>query len=348
MIKVISGKENQPVIEREPSPVQRQHRQKQNSQTVLQQLSNAVSQFVHLIFAPFIYLHNWIRPINPVTGEREFRIVPTCVEKFIGQLSYQPLVAKSGGEIFEDDSEYGHYAKLVREVGEELVENCPRKDLEFEFKLINSHVDNAWCLPGGKIGVNLGMIKNMAKEHSDFGLDGMPTLREKLGAVLSHEITHAAARHGGRTLEFRLFLFAALQAVKYALAYLIIHRSYDKEMEEANGNPVQMAKVEQQRAEAVNNSLVLMGPLGNWLITGVTLCSGRSHELEADKFGMHLMAKTKDMDPKAAVWLMHYFKKHHNAHTGIGWYDWIQGLFLTHPTPTERLKANLETWEQIK
>lgn len=333
MIKVNSERPS-PLIKMEP--------------TYTQQIASAVSRFVHLIFAPFIALHNWIRPINPVTGEREIRILPTCVEKFIGQISYQPLVLKSGGEVFEDDIEYGHYARLVREVGEELVEKCLRKDLEFQFKLINSNVDNAWCLPGGKIGINLGMIKNMAKEHSDFGLGDAPTLREKIAAVLSHEITHAAARHGGRSIEFRLFLFAALQAVKYALAYLVIHRSYDSEIQKANGDPDQIAKIEKERQRAVDNSLALVGSLGNWLISGLTLCGSRSHELEADKFGMHLMAKTGDMDPKAAVWLMHYFKKHHDGNTGISWYDWIQQLFNTHPTPEERLKANQETLEQLK
>jgi beta-barrel assembly-enhancing protease len=315
--------------------------------TYTQQIAASVSQFVHLIFAPFRALHNWIRPINSVTGEREIRIIPTCVEKFIGQISYQPLTARSGGEIFEDDSEYGHFATLVREVGKELAEKCPRKDIEFQFKLINSSVDNAWCLPGGKIGINLGMIKNMAKERSDFGLGETPTLREKIGAVLSHEITHAAARHGGRTIEFRLFLFAALQAIKYGLAYLLIHRSFDREIEQANRDSVQIAKIEKKRQESVGRSLILAGFLGDWLIAGITLCSSRSHELEADKFGMHLMAKTEGMDPKAAVWLMHYFKKHHNTQTDIGWYDWIQGLFHTHPTPEERLRANQETLQRL-
>lgn len=312
-----------------------------------QQLASTVSQFVHLIFAPFIALHDWLRPINPVTEKREFRLVPTCIEKFIGQISYQPLIAKSGGEIFEDDLEYGHYAKLVREVGEELVQNCPRKDLEFQFKLIHASVDNAWCLPGGKIGVNLGMIKNMAKEHSDFGMGEKMTLREKLSAVLSHEIIHAAARHGGRAIEFRLFLFGALQAIKYAIAYLFIYRNFASAMEKAKGDPVRLAEIEKEREEAVQNSLNLLGPLGNWLIAGLTLCSGRSHELEADKYGMHLMARSK-MDPKAAIWLMHYFKKHHNSATGISWYDRIQSLLHTHPTHEERLKANQETWEQIQ
>ncbi len=190
-------------------------------------------------------------------------------------------------------------------------------------------------------------ILSQAKEHSDFGLGKTPTLREKVGAVLGHEITHAAARHGGRTIEFRLFLFMVLQAVKYGLAYLLVHRIFDREIEKANGDPTRIAKIEKKREESVDRSLILTGSLGNWLITGITLCGSRSHELEADKFGMHLMAKTGGMDPKAAVWLMHYFKKHHNTSTDISWYDWIQGLFHTHPTPEERLRANQETLQHL-
>ena len=60
------------------------------------------------------------------------------MEKFIGQMAYQPLLMKSGGEIFEDDLKYGRYAVLLRETGMELIKKCPRKDLKFEFKLVRA------------------------------------------------------------------------------------------------------------------------------------------------------------------------------------------------------------------
>ncbi|MGB7978102.1 MAG: M48 family metalloprotease [Chlamydiales bacterium] len=309
--------------------------------TYCEQLASAVSNVVQFIFAPFTTLYDWIRPINVVTGQREFHIIPSFVEKFIGTSAYSSLVAASGGEILEDNSKYAFYVRTLREVGADLVAACPRKDLEFEFKLINSPQDNAWCLPGGKIGVNLGLMRNIQKAES-----GSIHFREKVAAVLSHEITHAAARHGGRKIELQLFLFTVLQTIKYAFVYLFIGRAYDEEIQRAGNNRIASAKAHLRREEAIRNSLAWLNPIGDWLIAGVGLCGSRSHELEADKYGMHLMARAC-IDLKAAVWLMSYFERKHSHSTGNGWLDWLASWFYSHPTPAERLAANRNTLQEL-
>jgi predicted Zn-dependent protease len=316
-----------------------------------QEVCEKIRTLAHYISLPFIALYHWVCPINPVTGVREFKLIPTCVEKFIGKIAYAPLVESSGGEILETDPEYGKYAKIVREVGSELVAQCARQDLEYEFKLLDAKNDNAWCLPGGKIGINLGLIQRMEKETSDYGLGWTPTLSEKVAAVLSHEITHAAARHGGRSLEFSLFLFTAIQAAKYALAYRVRH-GYDQEIENAKNDPVRRAQLIHQQYQATENCLTCLSPLSSWLISGLRLCGSRSHEFEADKFGMHLLAKVQSKEfnknsPRSAVWLMHYFQQHHSSKTGVSWFDWAKGLISSHPTPEERVEANIKTWEAL-
>ncbi len=313
----------------------------------LKALASAVASTALLVLSPLISLHHFLRPVNPVTRQREFHLIPTSFENFMGQISYPSLVMRSGGRIFEDHPTCGHYAKLVADVGAELVAKCPRQGLQFEFTLIDSPVVNAWCLPGGKIGINVGMIQKMDQELDSFGLKNNFSLRQKVAAVLSHEITHAAARHGGRRIEFGLFLTAILQTVKYAIAFCFVSRGFDKEIQDAGADSARSADVKKRQKEAVNNSLFVFGRLSDWLSSGLTLCGSRSHELEADKYGMHLMKKVDDLNPEAAVWLMRFLDKYCSVKTGIGWYDRISNWFHTHPTSEERLRANKRTLQEL-
>ncbi|HEV7736877.1 MAG TPA: M48 family metalloprotease [Chlamydiales bacterium] len=323
----------------------------EKSTSCCQQIVDVICKIAQCIFAPFIALYHWVCPINPVTQSREFKIIPSCVEKFIGKAAYAPLVQRSGGEIFATHPLYGKYAELVQEVGTKLAKECPRKDLAFKFVVLDSQEPNAWSLPGGYFGVNLGLMQKIELETSDYDLGYHPSLAEKVAAVLSHEITHAAARHGGRKIELSLFLFVAIQAVKYAFSYFV-RRNYDSEIKKTN-DPVHRAQLIHKQNLATENCLTFLNPLGSWLLSSLSLCGSRSHELEADKFGMHLLAKMQDApfnknSPRAAVWLMHYFKHHHSTKTNIGWVDCIRELFYTHPTPEERLAANIQTWKTLQ
>lgn len=317
-----------------------------------ERVSHRISEIASRVMAPLIAFHNLIRPINPVTQSREFRLIPSSVERFIGRMAYAPLLAKSGGKILETDFENGRYATLVREVGERLAAKCPRKDLEFEFSLVDSNVDNAWCLPGGKIAINLGLVKHMESDVNNYGMEGNFTLSEKVAAVLSHEIIHAAARHGGRKIEFSLFLTSALYAVKYVLSYFVL-KSYDKEIAASQKDPLRLAQLKVSRDRAVENTGTILNPIIKWTRAGLNLCGSRRHELEADKFGMHLLASIgeeapfSDTTPRSAIWLMHFFAEHHSSKTGRGWLDWAMGFFHTHPTPEERLSVNLDTWQTL-
>jgi beta-barrel assembly-enhancing protease len=164
-------------------------------------------------------IRDYFFPINPVTERREFHLIPTSVEKFVGASSYAPLIEKSGGEINKNDARrsYREYHELVQAVGAELARHAKRQDIKFEFTLINSDKDNAWCLPGGKIGINVGLIKKMEIEFIPGSLQH--TLKEKIAAVLAHEIVHADARHTGRSLEFRLLLIGIIKIAQLFVVY---------------------------------------------------------------------------------------------------------------------------------
>ncbi len=281
---------------------------------------------------------NYFLPKNPVTGRREVHLIPAFVEKYVGESSFASQVMRSGGEV------KGAYEPIVLRVGKALAAHAKRKDLEFDFRVIGSKEDNAWCLPGGKIGINIGLIQNMENEKDTFGLRQF-TLEEKIAAVLSHEIIHADARHTGRSLEIRLFLIGIIKAAQLFIVHCWVYSPYQKKIDKARDN-TKIVHLTDERDQKAKNIGAIFELASGWLLKGLTLCNSRSHELESDKYGMHLM-KTGDISPEAAVWLQHYFKKHHQTHDHKGFLGRAVNLFSSHPAPAERLEKNQKTYAEL-
>lgn len=81
----------------------------------------------------------------------------------------------------------------VERVGRKLAAVSDRPDLPFEFVILNNNTPNAWAAPGGKIAVNIGLLKMLDSEA-------------ELAAVLAHEITHTVARHTAQRIERDILL----------------------------------------------------------------------------------------------------------------------------------------------
>ncbi|GJM09811.1 MAG: hypothetical protein DHS20C11_20870 [Lysobacteraceae bacterium] len=118
--------------------------------------------------------------VNPVTGERNLNFMSEDWERSIGAQQYAPLRQAQGGDFILDPELTGY----VRDVGNSLAEHAKR-DLDWEFHILNDSTPNAWALPGGKIVVNRGLLTEMESEA-------------ELAAVLGHELVHADAAHGAR------------------------------------------------------------------------------------------------------------------------------------------------------
>ena len=117
--------------------------------------------------------------INPVTGERQFSLVSASEEVTLGEQNYVPYQQSQGGQYIVDPN----LSAYVSKVGRKLAAVSDRKDLPYEFVVLNNDVPNAWALPGGKIAINRGLLLLLDDEA-------------QLAAVMGHEIVHAAARHG--------------------------------------------------------------------------------------------------------------------------------------------------------
>lgn len=76
---------------------------------------------------------------------------------------------------------------LVTKVGRRIADAAHRPDYRWEFVVFEGKEANAFCLPGGKVGIFTGILKYTKDEA------GMAT-------VISHEVAHALARHAGERL----------------------------------------------------------------------------------------------------------------------------------------------------
>ena len=223
---------------------------------------------------------------NPVTKRSEISFVSESQEIGIGQQQYQPSQQSSGGRYLLDPA----LASYVGEVGQKLAKVSDRPNLPYEFVIINDSVPNAWALPGGKLAINRGLLLELKSEA-------------ELAAVLGHEIVHAAARHGARSVEQGTLLSAGA-AILSALG-----------------------------SDSRNAGLVDFAVQGGAALLGMRY--GRDHELEADHYGIDYMVRA-GYDPQAAVDLQQTFVRL----SGDKSPNWLEGLFASHPPSQERVEAN--------
>ena len=230
--------------------------------------------------------------VNPVTGKKELSLVSEAQELQIGAQQYAPLRQSQGGD-YAVDAELTRY---VNEVGQKLAAVSDRK-LPYEFKVLNNSIPNAWALPGGKISINRGLLTELGSES-------------ELAAVLGHEITHAAAKHGVQSMSRGMLLQGAMMATVIA--------SQGKDY-------AQLAQ--------------LGAGIGAQLITTKY---GRDAERESDYYGMRYMSRA-GYDPQGAVDLQKTFVKLSEGKKT----DWLSGLFASHPPSQERVQNNIETATQF-
>lgn len=133
---------------------------------------------------------------NPVTGRNELRLISEQEEIQLGRENYMALRQMQGGDYTVDPG----LSEYVNEVGQRLVSVSHRPQLPFEFVVVNNSVPNAWALPGGKIGINRGLLVELESEA-------------ELAAVLGHEVVHATARHSAQRIERGLMMQAGIAAI---------------------------------------------------------------------------------------------------------------------------------------
>ena len=187
----------------------------------------------------------------PITGRRQLMLIPEAEEVAMGKQAFADATGES------NLTASPRYQEVVERVGMRIAAAAERNDYEWETRVVASEEQNAYCLPGGKIVVYDGILPVCQHEAG-------------LAVVMSHEVAHVLARHGGE----RMSQQSAVNGVQTAVSYAM------------------------RNQEQVKQDL-WMKAYGLSTTYGVILPYSRKHELEADHIGLMLMAKA-GYDPSEA------------------------------------------------
>ena len=219
----------------------------------------------------------------PVSGRTRPRLFTSeSKEVEMGKSAFAETLAS------ETPSTNAEAIAMVERVGRRIAAVAGRDDYEWEFKLIASPTKNAFCLPGGKVAIYEGILPVCGSEAG-------------LAVVMSHEVGHALARHGGERMNHQ----AAVSAVG-SLGKIVMNRT---------------EALDAQRQQMV------MGAYGAASKYGVVLPYSRKHESEADAIGLKLMAEA-GYDPSEAPLFWERFSSESGPKP--------PAFFSTHPSDARR------------
>jgi predicted Zn-dependent protease len=113
---------------------------------------------------------------NPVTGKKQFAVMSEANEIAMGA-AYDPQIVAQFG-LYEDEV----LQDYIEAKGQEMAVISHRPGLDYDFKIVDSPVVNAFAVPGGYVYFTRGIMAHFNNEAEFAG-------------VLGHEIGHVTARH---------------------------------------------------------------------------------------------------------------------------------------------------------
>jgi predicted Zn-dependent protease len=202
---------------------------------------------------------------NPLTGKSTMA--------FVGNDQLFPMSFSQYEEFLNENTVITGTADaaMVTRVGERLAAAAEKwlasednahylDDYAWEYKLVADNTVNAWCMPGGKIVVYTGILPVTQTE-------------EGLAVVLGHEISHALLNHGQQRMSASVLQQLGAVGLQLGLGLAGLSETTQS---------------------------LAMAAYGIGSQVGGTLPFSRSHESEADHYGLILMS-IAGYNPDAAV-----------------------------------------------
>lgn len=123
------------------------------------------------------------------TGRRQLKLVSNEQEMQLGLTAFEEMKKETPISRNARDND------LVRRVGERIARQAQSRlpNAQWEFVVFDSPEMNAFCLPGGKVGVYSGIL---AVTQTEAGL----------ATVIGHEVAHASQNHGAERMSEALVL----------------------------------------------------------------------------------------------------------------------------------------------
>jgi predicted Zn-dependent protease len=201
----------------------------------------------------------------PDLGDESQALMTPAQERKLGESVVRQIRASGA---YLDDPEVNDY---LNDLGHRLVAARPESSWDFEFFAIADPAINAFALPGGFVGVNMGLILLTQTES-------------ELAAVLGHEISHVTQHH------FTRGMAGQQRSLLYSIAALAL-------------------AVAASRSSAVGSQAVAAGvAAAQGLAIQSQLNYTRENEYEADRIGFQRLDLAK-FDVTAAATFMERLQK---------------------------------------
>ncbi len=119
--------------------------------------------------------------VVPETGRTQFNLISPSQERSLGQQAFVDVRRKLAASTDRNATE------MVRRVGQRIADVANLPQAKWDFVLFQNAEPNAFCLPGGKVGVYSGILP-ITKDEAG------------LATVIAHEVAHAVAHHGAEQM----------------------------------------------------------------------------------------------------------------------------------------------------
>ncbi len=136
--------------------------------------------------------------VAPETGRKQLILISPGEEMQLGLASFDQM--KREVPICKDPA----INATVQKVGARVSKVATLPDAQWEFVVFESKEANAFCLPGGKVGIYTGILP-ITKDEAG------------LATVIAHEVAHAVARHGAERMTEGMLIQGGGQALNTAL-----------------------------------------------------------------------------------------------------------------------------------
>jgi len=119
----------------------------------------------------------------PVTGRRQLNLIGDSQVTQLGLTEFEKM--KKATPISKDAKLNEMVTRVGKSIAAAAGQDLP--NAQWEFVVFESKEANAFCLPGGKVGIYTGILPITKDENG-------------LATVMGHEVAHATARHGAERM----------------------------------------------------------------------------------------------------------------------------------------------------